>query len=209
MESVRNRPPDDVPIFKITLSLCGQALWRNTADGDLKKRISETVFRIHKKKGDNCPMKKGKRSCFLILNILFFLGGLLCLVQTNHNYKRINEFIPSFYYIEGSTASVYLPSGQIVDLHFRGNNVEVLDSYACNNIEDCYAVVLAIKSYAQSNGIEIVRPNTDLVGELRLHNFLYRIGYKQNETGDADLEYICDRRWYVNVASRVIGWTGL
>ena len=49
MESVRNRPPDDVPIFKITLSLCGQALWRNTADGDLKKRISKTVFRIHKK----------------------------------------------------------------------------------------------------------------------------------------------------------------
>ena len=102
-----------------------------------------------------------------------------------------------------------LPSGKNVDLHFRENNVEVSDSYVCNNMEDCYAIVLAIKSYAQSNGIEIVRSNTDLVGELRLHNFLYRIGYKQNETGDADLEYICDRRWYVNVASRVIGWTGL
>ena len=102
-----------------------------------------------------------------------------------------------------------LPSGQIVDLHFRENNVEVSDSYTCKNIEDCYAVVVAIKSYAQSSGIEIVRSNTDLVGELRLHNFLYEIGYKRNETGDADLEYICDRRWYVIVASRVIGWTGL
>ena len=116
---------------------------------------------------------------------------------------------PSFYYIKGSTASVQLPSGQSVDLHFRENNVEITDSHECKSIEDCHAVVLAIKSYAQSNGIEIVRSNTDLVGELRLHNFLYRIGYKQNETGDADLEYICDRRWYVNVASRMIGWTGL
>ena len=209
MESVRNRPPDDVPIFKITLSLCGQALWRNTADGDLKQRISETVFRIHKKKGDNCPMKKGIRSCFLILNILFFLGGLLCLVQTNHNYKRINEILPSINYVEPSGASVQLPSEQTAELHFKATNVEISDSYVCNNIEDCYAVVLAIKSYAQSNGIEIVRSNTDLVGELRLHNFLYRIGYKRTETEDADLEYICDRRWYVNVASRVIGWTGL
>ena len=197
------------PSLKITLSLCGQALWRNTADGDLKKRISETVFRIHKKKGDNCPMTKGKRSCLLIFHILLFLGSLVCLLQTNYNFKRINEFIPSFYYIEGSTASVQLPSRQTVDLHFREYNVEVSDSYVCNNIKDYYAVVLAIKSYAQSNGIEIVRSNTDLVGELRLHNFLYRIGYKQTETEDADLEYICDRRWYVNVASRVIGWTGL
>ena len=197
------------PSLTITLSLCGQALWRNTADGDLKQRISETVFRIHKKKGDNCPMTKGKRSCLWIFHILLFFGSLACLIQTNRNAEQINAIKPSFYYIEGSTASVQLPSEQMVDLHFREKNVEVSDSYVCNNIEDCYAVVLAIKSYAQSNGIEIVRSNTDLVGELRLHNFLYRIGYKRTETEDADLEYICDRRWYVNVASRVIGWTGL
>ena len=45
MELVRNRPPDDV--FYDVLSLCGQALRRNTADGDLKPRISKAVFRIH------------------------------------------------------------------------------------------------------------------------------------------------------------------
>ena len=179
------------------------------ADGDLKPRISETVFRIHKKKGDNCQMTKGKRSCLLIFHILLFLGSLACLLQTNRNAEQINAINPSLHYIEGSTASVQLPSGQTVDLYFRKKNVKVSDSYVCNNIEDCYAIVLAIKSYAPSNGIEIVRSNTDLVGELRLHNFLYRIGYKRTETEDADLEYICDRRWYVNVASRVIGWTGL
>ena len=45
MELVRNRPPDDV--FYDVRSLCGQALQRNTADGDLKPRISKAVFRIH------------------------------------------------------------------------------------------------------------------------------------------------------------------
>ena len=101
MESVRNRPPDDVPVFKkITLSLCGQALWRNTADGDLKQRISETVFRIHKKKGDNCPMTKGKRSCLWIFHILLFFGSLACLIQTNRNAEQINAINSSFYYIE-------------------------------------------------------------------------------------------------------------
>ena len=127
--------------------------------------------------------------------------------KTNYRANQCNQFFLLLYRGFHSIRAAFI--GQTVDLHFRENNVEVSDSYACNNIEDCYAVVLAIKSYAQSNGIEIVRSNTDLVGELRLHNFLYRIGYKQNETGDADLEYLCDRRWYVNVASRVIGWTGL
>lgn len=154
-------------------------------------------------------MKKGIRSGLVILNILLFVGSLLCLLQTHRNNERINAIFPTFYYIDVSTASVPLQSGKSVDLHFCENNVEIADSYECRSIEDCYAVVLAIKGYAESHGIEIVRSNTDLVGELRLHNFLYQIGYKQNETGTADLEYICDRRWYVNVASRMIGWTGL
>ena len=154
-------------------------------------------------------MKKGIRSCFLILNILLLLGSLLCMLQTSYNFKRINQIFPSFYYIEVSTASVQLPSGKLVDLHFHENNVKITDSYECKRIEDCYAVVFAIKSYAWENGIEIVRSNADMAGELRLHNFLYEIGYKHNETGTADVEYIRDRRWYVNVASRMIGWTGL
>ncbi len=154
-------------------------------------------------------MKKGIRSCFLILNILFFLGGLLCLMQTNHIYKRINEIFPSFYCIEPSTASVQLSSGQTVDLHFRENNVEIADSHECKSIDACYVIVFAIKAYAQENGIEIARSNTDMVGELRLHNFLYLIGYKRSETGTADLDYVCDRRWYVNIASHMIGWMGL
>lgn len=154
-------------------------------------------------------MKKSIWSCFWIFNILFFLGSLVCLLQTNRNIERINAIDPSVYCIEAPTVSVQLPSGKFVDLHFRETNVEIVDSFACKSIENCYAVVLAIKGYAQSHGIKIVRSHTNLVGKLRLHNFLYAIGYKQNETEDTDLEYICDRRWYVNLASRVIGWTGI
>ena len=145
----------------------------------------------------------------MILNILLFLGSLLCMLQTSYNFKRINALVSSFYCIEASTATVQLPSGKLVVLHFRENNVEIIDSYECKSIEDCYSVVFAVKSYARENGIEIVRTNADMAGELRLHNVLYGIGYKQDETGTADLEYIRDRRWYVNVASRMIGWTGL
>ena len=154
-------------------------------------------------------MKKGIRSCFLILNILIFVGSLLCMIQTSYNFKRINALVPSFHYIEASTAMVQLPSEKLVDIHFRENNVEITDSYECKSIEDCYAAVFAIKAYARKNGIEVVRSNADMAGELRLHNFLYGIGYKPDETGTADLEYICDRRWYVNVASRMISWTGM
>ena len=179
------------------------------AERDLKIRISGSVFRIHKKKGDVYSMQKGIRICFFMLNILIFLASLLCLLQTNRNNERINEIFPSFYYIEDSTASVCLPSGENVNLLFRENNVEIAESYNCKSIEDCYAVVFTIKAYAREHGIEIYRPNTDMVGELRLHNLLYKSGYKQNETGDTDMEYICDRRWYVNVASRMIGWMGI
>ena len=47
MELVRSQPPDDVLSQNLTLYLCGQALRRNAADGDMKSRISYAVFRIH------------------------------------------------------------------------------------------------------------------------------------------------------------------
>ena len=67
-----------------------------------------------------------------------------------------------------------LSSVQTVDLHFRENNVEIVDSHECKSIDACYVIAFAIKAYAQENGIEIARSNTDMVGELRLHNFLYQ-----------------------------------
>ena len=161
-------------------------------------------------------MKKIKT---LIRNIkkywLLVLSGLLCLIAlmffllTERNVRILNDMNPSFYYKERSTVSIHLPSDEFADLNFRNDHVKIKNSYEFESVAECYAIVLAVKAYATRDEIEMTRSNTEMVGELRLHNFLYRIGYKPDETGDADLEYIQDRRWYVNVASELVGWMGL
>ena len=45
---------------------------------------------------------------------------------------------------------------------------------------------------------------TDMLGELRLHNALYAVGYKREQTTDADLDFTSDKRWYVNFISKII-----
>ena len=154
-------------------------------------------------------MKKIKKYWLLILSCILCLIALMFFLLTERNVRLLNDMNPSYYYKELSDVSVHLPSDQFADLSFRNNHAKIKNSYRFESKADCYAVVLAIKSYARQNKIEITRSNTEMVGELRLHNFLYQIGYKPDETGDADLEYIQDRRWYVNVASELVGWMGL
>ena len=154
-------------------------------------------------------LKKIENHWLLILSSLLCLIALTFFLLTERNVRLLNEIDPSYYYEEHPMALVHLPSDEFADLIFRSNHAKIKNSYEFESITECYAIVLAVKAYAARNEIEIARSNTEMVGELRLHNFLYRIGYKPDETGDADLEYIKDRRWYVNVASRWIGWTGL
>lgn len=154
-------------------------------------------------------MKKIKKYWLLILSGVLCLIALMFFLLTERNVRILNDADPSYYYKECSAVSVHLPSEKTVDLIFRNNHTKVKSSYEFESIAECYSIVLAVKAYAMRNEIEITRSTTEMVGELRLHNFLYEIGYKPDETGDADLEYIQDRRWYVNVASRLIGWTGL
>jgi hypothetical protein len=153
-------------------------------------------------------MKKIKKYWLLILSSILFLISLLFFLLTNRNVKILNDMNPSYYYKERSSVSVMLPSDEIAVLYFRNNHAKIKNSYRYDTISDCYAMVMAIQSYARQHDIEITRSLTEMVGELRLHNFLYEIGYKTDETGDADLEYIQDRRWYVNVASKMVGWMG-
>ena len=153
--------------------------------------------------------KMSKEVWFVIISVILCWVSLTFFLLTDRNVKLINDIKPSFYYIDTSNAGILLPSEQSVHLKFRNNHVKIKDSFQYQRIEDCYTIVMSIKNSANESGIEITRSNTEMVGELRLHNFLYRIGYKPDETGDADLEYIKDRRWYVNIASRWIGWTGI
>ena len=154
-------------------------------------------------------IKISKEMWFVIISVVLCLLSLAFFLLTDRNVKLINDIKPSFYYMDTSNAGILLPSEQSVHLKFRNNHVKIKDSFQYQSIEDCYTIVMAIKKSANESGIEITRSNTDLVGELRLHNFLYNMGYKQTDTRDADLEYIKDRRWYVNEASRLIGWMGI
>lgn len=146
---------------------------------------------------------------FFIFNIMLFLIGLFCLYKTSENVDYLNEKCARSFYVDDSVDSVMVPSGNLVSFAFAENVVIVYDSYLCKTQEDCIEVVFAIKEFANRNGISIPRSNSDLIGELRLHNFLYELGYRADHTKDADLEYINDYRWYVNVISRLIGWMGI
>ena len=75
--------------------------------------------------------------------------------------------------------------------------------------DESISVALFIRYYTRLNGIKTARSNTDFTGEYRLHNCLYKLGYKRKQTQNADIEYVKDRRWYVNVASTFIGWIGI
>ena len=60
--------------------------------------------------------------------------------------------------------------------------------------------------YSEEKGYEISRGKAELVGECRLHNGLYSVGYKRAQTMHSDLEYTADPRWYVHWLSKFLGW---
>ena len=69
--------------------------------------------------------------------------------------------------------------------------------------------MLFIRFYAEKNGYEVLKSNTQIIGEYRLHNILYTFGYKRAQTSDADIDLVRDGRWYVNAVSTVFGWIGI
>jgi hypothetical protein len=96
-----------------------------------------------------------------------------------------------------------------VSLQFGKNAVRVYNAYETDGREEGLYITLFVKEYAQQQGYTVERSNTDLYGELRLHNLLYEANFKRSQTADADLEFSADRRWYVNLASRLIGGLGI
>ena len=70
---------------------------------------------------------------------------------------------------------------------------------------DVYEITAFIYAYGEENGSEVPRKKREIAGELKLHNLLYMVGYERGRTKDADVEYTADKRWYVNLASVVLG----
>ena len=145
-----------------------------------------------------------------IFNVLFFLVATLCLVGTCSRNKALNEYKEGCTYkVQGNAVYLSLSNGVNVKLQFGEISVKIKDAYLVSTITDQTQIVLFIQLYLQGKGKELSRTTTDCVGEYRLHCALYHMGYKKEHTKDFDLEYDNDARWYVNVCSRVIGWTGL
>ena len=155
-----------------------------------------------------------RESLLLVLtvaNILFLIMSVYCLIWTAKNNQIFNSIEKDFSYEEYENGKVILAlkGGKKMTLIFGSASVKVVDSYQATSKEESISVALFIRYYTRLNGIETARSNTDFTGEYRLHNCLYKLGYKRKQTQNADIEYVKDRRWYVNVASTFIGWIGI
>ena len=155
-------------------------------------------------------MKRAMIIVLTVLNVLLLIGSIVCTVLTYRNNKIINSTETTFTYREESGGVLLtLQNQEEIRLQFEGDSVKIIQSYKHNGTETIFQTVQFVRFYAQGKGYEIEREVTEMYGEIRLHNILYNFGYKRERTGDCDLDYAADRRWYVNAASKFIGWIGL
>ena len=156
-------------------------------------------------------MKKRRSLIVLtIVNILILIMSIYCLIRTTQNCKFINSNASEFVYEEYENGKVILTleEEKRITLQFGNSSVKVVQSYQATSREESISVMLFIRYYTRQKGFKVHRSNTQILGEYRLHNLLYTVGYKRAHTGDADIDLVKDKRWYVNVLSSVWGWIG-
>lgn len=156
-------------------------------------------------------MKKRRSLIVLtIVNILILIMSIYCLIRTTQNCKFINSNASEFVYEEYENGKVILTleEEKRITLQFGNSSVKVVQSYQATSREESISVMLFIRYYTRQKGLKVHRSNTQILGEYRLHNLLYTVGYKRANTGDADIDLVKDKRWYVNVLSSVWGWIG-
>ena len=155
-------------------------------------------------------MKRVMIIVLTVLNVLLLIGSIVCTVLTYRNNKIINSTETTFVYREEDGGVLLtLQNQEEIRLQFESESVKIIQSYKHNDTETIFQTVQFVRFYAQGKGYEIERDVTEMYGEIRLHNILYNFGYKRERTGDCDLDYAADRRWYVNAASKLIGWIGM
>lgn len=156
-------------------------------------------------------MKKRRSLIVLtVVNILILIMSIYCLIRTTQNCKFINSNASEFVYEEYENGKVILTleEEKRITLQFGNSSVKVVQSYQATSREESISVMLFIRYYTRQKGLKVHRSNTQILGEYRLHNLLYTVGYKRAHTGDADIDLVKDKRWYVNVLSSVWGWIG-
>lgn len=137
--------------------------------------------------------------------------GTVCYVGTSINNKIINSIEGNFTYREEKGVVVFqLNNGEDIPIQFGENGAKItVSSTVIIDRKAELEIVMFIKKYASQHGFSIKRDVTELYGELRLHNFLNALGYKKSHTEDCDLDYVADKRWYVNAVSKMLGWIGI
>lgn len=153
-------------------------------------------------------MRKGK-NVLTVINIIIFIMSVMSLIGTARNNKKINEVAESFVYgEENGNVSLTLTSGKKIRIRFNEKSAIVYQGYTAKGKTESIEIVSFIRWYAEQSGYEVRQSYTEMYGEYRLHNALYRLGYKRKQTGNSDLDYEKDKRWYVSVASKIIGRSG-
>ena len=139
---------------------------------------------------------------------MMLLSG--CAVRGQENQKKINAKQENFIYreIDETEVILTLSNGKERTMLFGETSVKVKNTYEVKEKKDIKEIVLFIRWYADQKGYKVTRKDEDIIGECRLHNYLYELGYKKEQTRDSDLEYDKDKRWYVAVISKMIGWLG-
>ena len=87
-----------------------------------------------------------------------------------------------------------------VDIYFSDCSVKVKDCHKLSK-EEQVQVASFIVTYLESNDIYYDRTINNLVAEISLHSYLYKLGISETSTIDADLEYVEDSRWYVRTGT--------
>ena len=153
-------------------------------------------------------MRKGK-IVLTVINIIIFIMSVMSLIGTAKNNKKINEVAENFVYgEENGNVSLTLTSGKKIRIRFNEKSARVYDGYTANGKAESIEIVSFIRWYAEQKDYEISQAYTEMYWEYRLHNALYWLGYKRKQTGDSELDYGKDKRWYVNNISRIIGRSG-
>lgn len=121
------------------------------------------------------------RRFFIAINVILFLLSLFFLIKTATDKKEINRYYgEKFSYTEtaGGEVELEMSDGETVRLRFDKEVVKAEQSYRVKDRAGQIYLTTFIYSYAREKEIHIERKFTDMLGELRLHNALYAVGYK-------------------------------
>lgn len=150
-----------------------------------------------------------KRIILGVINLLLLFVAVFCVVKTTINNERINSVSTEFEYVEeNGIISLALTSGKTSRIRFGKTAVSVYDCYLYGG-SDMTEILLFVRRCGEERGITLARKNTELLGEFAIHKAAYNLGYKRGQTGKLDWDYGKDKRGWVNVLSKVIGYSGL